>query len=162
MSKCGMNKTGNNNNNNNNLHTMEHCPLCRYSFIAGYDTENLRKCPSCDQQFISSAKTRGANNVYYRDGCPALMNDARFITYYNSTNELTETMRKLNHIRSPNEFRTFMQNNADLFMNAERTYLERENTCSPTTACSEGWYNLWTKNRGNWANITDAPKPSNL
>jgi hypothetical protein len=99
-------------------------------------------------------KYAGTNNVYYRDGCPALMSDGRFITYYNSTNELTEAMRKMNGFKSPNEFRTFMQNNADKIMDAERSHIIRQNTCSPTTACSEGWNDLWTQHGGDWTNTS--------
>ncbi len=80
------------------------------------------------------------------------MSDGRFITYYNSTNELTEAMRKLNGFSSPNKFRTFMQNNGDKFMDLERRYITNNNTCYPLTACGEGWYDLWEKKFGNWAN----------
>ena len=100
----------------------------------------------------TAQRPMGSNNVYYPDGCPALMSDGRFITYYNSSNELTETMRKMNGFRSENQFRTFMQTNGDLFMNAERDYLMKNNTCSPQTACSEGWYDLWTMKDGYWGN----------
>ena len=86
-------------------------------------------------------------------GCPALMADGRFITYYNSTNELTDAMMKLNGFKSSNEFRTFMQNNGNLFMNAERNYILKESTCAPKIACSQGWYDLWMKDDGNWANM---------
>ena len=96
----------------------------------------------------------GGNNVYYKEGCPALMEDGRFITYYNSTNELTNAMQKLNNFRSANQFRTFMQNNGDLFMNIERRYQIAKNTCSPDTACSEGWYNLNTKYGGTWTGMS--------
>lgn len=151
-----------NTSRNNNLYTKEECPICHFVFISGFDSEGVSQCPSCKKKFVSNQKlNKGANNVYSKDGCPALMSDGRFITYHNSTNELTETMRKLNGIKSPNEFRTFMQNNGDKFMNAERNYIVKENTCSPATACSEGWYNLWTKNDGNWANVNDEPKPFN-
>lgn len=148
---------------NNNLHIKEECPLCHFVFVRGFSSEGIKQCPSCKQQFktgqqidhgkgcsICSNRYHGANNIYYNDGCPAIMSDGRFITYYNSTNELTESMRKLNGIQNPNEFRLFMQNNGNLFMNAERNHILKQNTCSPTTACSEGWYNLWTKHGGNW------------
>lgn len=173
----------------NNLHTKEECPNCHSSFISGFDPHNQRLCPSCKTKFIAGQKIdhgkgcsicsgryqrnslntgdqgfpsigfKGQNNVYYRDGCPALMSDGRFITYYNSTNELTEAMRKLNGFTSPNQFRTFMQNNGDLFMNSERDYITKENTCSPKIACSEGWYDLWTKYGGDWAGTNSNPQP---
>lgn len=93
----------------------------------------------------------GTNNIYYKDGCPAIMGDARTLTYYNSTNELTEEMRKINGMKNTNEFRTFMQTNGDIFMNTERRLYLENNTCSPKTACSEGWYNLWTQKGGRWS-----------
>ena len=98
-------------------------------------------------------KYHGSNNVYFKDGCPALMADGRFITYYNSSNELTETMRKTNGFQSANQFRTFMQTNGDLFMATEREFQVKNNTCMPTVACSEGYYDLWTNNDGSWANM---------
>ena len=147
----------------NNLHTREECPLCHFVFVAGYDPKGARNCPSCKQRYVAGQKpnhgsscsvcanrNRGSNNVYYADGCPALMSDGRFITYHNSTNELTEAMRKLNGFTSPNEFRRFMQNNGRRFMDAERDYVVKANTCSPNTSCSEGWCKLWEKDRGSW------------
>lgn len=98
----------------------------------------------------ANTKYTGSNNVYYKDGCPAIMEDGRFVTYYNSSNELTNAMQKVNGYKSANQFRTFMQNNADLFMGAERKFIIKQNTCSPTTACSEGWYDLWTQKGGYW------------
>lgn len=105
-----------------------------------------------DFSSYTPGKFHGGNNVYYKDGCPALMNDGRFITNYNSANELTETMRKMNGFKSSNQFRTFMQTNGDLFMSTEREYQIKNNTCMPSTACSEGYYNLWSKNDGSWVN----------
>jgi len=155
---------------NNNLHTREECPACHFVFVSGFDANSIRQCPSCKHKFqsgqkidhgsgcsICSNRYRGSNNIFYNDGCPAIMSDGRFLTYYNSTNELTESMRKLNGIMSPNEFRTFMQKNGDLFMKAERNHLLKENTCSPNTACSQGWYDLWNKNGGNWSNVALSP-----
>lgn len=148
----------------NNLYTREECPFCHFAFISGFDQRNERKCPSCNQSFISgenidhgkgcsvcSNRYRGSNNVYYKNGCPAIMSDGRFITNYNSSNELTENMRKLNGFKNHNQFRNFMQRNANLIMNAEREHLMRQNTCSPNTACSEGWNDLWEKKNGRWA-----------
>lgn len=148
---------------NSSLHTKQECPLCHYVYVSGYDKNDLKKCPSCLQTYlknlqinhgsgcsICSNRHRGSNNVYYKDGCPAIMSDGRFITNYNSSNELTEAMRKLNGIKNPNEFRNYMQKYGDLFMDAERNHIVRENTCQPKTACSQGWYDLWTKNNGDW------------
>lgn len=153
-----------------NLHNREECPRCKHVFIRGFGTDSEVKCPSCAQKFTAGQKINnncvnndysGSNNVYYKDGCPAIMSDGRFITNYGSTNELTETMRKLNGIKSPNEFRNFMQKNGDLFMDSERKYITEKNTCSPATACSQGWHDLWAKNNGNWANGANVPKAFN-
>jgi|SRR5271154_4227825 hypothetical protein len=154
----------------NNLHTREECPGCHFVFVSGFDPQGVRECPSCNKKFLPGSRIdhgkgcsvcymryHGANNVYYKDGCPALMSDGRFITYYNSSNELTEAMRKLNGFRSANQFRTFMQVNGDLFMASEREFQVKKNTCAPRTACSEGWYDLWTKKGGYWANDYASP-----
>jgi hypothetical protein len=148
----------------------DECPLCHFVFVSNATVPGARQCPGCRRRFMTGQRIdhgkscstcnfryRGGNNVYYKDGCPALMSDGRFITYYNSSNELTEAMRKMNGFRSANQFRTFMQVNGDLFMASERNWLMRENTCAPTTACSEGWYDLWTKKDGYWANDYASP-----
>lgn len=109
--------------------------------------------PKSDFSSYNPGKFHGGNNVYFKDGCPAIMNDGRFITNYNSSNELTETMRKMNGFKSSNQFRTFMQTNGNLFMETEREYQIKNNTCMPSTACSEGYYNLWSKNDGSWVNM---------
>ncbi|AUV58339.1 hypothetical protein [Bandra megavirus] len=151
---------------NYSLHNKQECPFCHFVFVTGFDDNNYKKCPSCSTTYqknlqinhgpgcsICTGRHRGSNNVYHNNGCPAIMSDGRFITNYNSSNELTESMRKLNGITNPNEFRNFMQKNGELFMDAERNHIVKENTCRPKTACSEGWYNLWTKNNGDWSNL---------
>jgi len=160
----------------NNMHSREECPGCHHVFVSGYDSDNRRRCPSCKKRFISGqiinhgdgcsicahrmlSKQRlgcGSKSASLAD-CPPLMSDGRFITYYNSSNDLTEAARKINGIRNPNEFRTFMQNNGDKFINAERNYFDKNNRCRPTVACSDGWCRLWTKNKGNWANQPNIP-----
>jgi|SRR5579872_3149979 len=148
----------------------EECPDCHFVFVVLDDPQMVRTCPSCHSRFMCGDKKihrkdcavchfryHGGNNVYYKDGCPALMSDGRFLTYWNRTNELTEAMRKMNGFRSENQFRTFMQANGDLFRNSERNYLIQNNTCEPTTACSEGWYDLWSKKGGYWANNYGSP-----
>jgi hypothetical protein len=80
-----------------------------------------------------------ANNVY--PNCPALMSDGRIFTYWNSSNELTNRAYNINGIKSSNEGRNFLQNNAVQIMQNERNYQKQWNSCSPNVACSEGyWY----------------------
>ena len=142
----------------------EECPECHFVFMNLDDPYMVRECPSCHYRFkhgqkkvhqkhcpVCNLRYHGGNNVYFKEGCPALMSDGRFLTYYNSTNELTEAMRKVNGFRSANQFRNFMQTNGDLFMATERDFLINKNTCAPVTACSEGWYDLWTKLGRYWA-----------
>ncbi|MEM0354176.1 MAG: hypothetical protein QXW79_01205 [Thermoplasmata archaeon] len=146
-----------------NLCMYEDCPFCHHTFIAGFDPRNLRVCPSCKNAFISgqkpkhdsscifcSNKYKGTNNIYYLHGCPAIMADGRFVTYYNSTNEITENMKKVNGFHRTNDFRNFMQKNGVLFIEAERDYHIRKHRCSPSFACSMGWYDLWVKYHGDW------------
>ena len=96
---------------------------------------------------------QGENNVYYKQGCPALMDDSRFITYYNSTNELTNEMQRLNHIQSSNKFRTFMQQHGVQIMNSERKFYHDKFSCTPKVACSQGYYDLWMMDGGDWGNL---------
>lgn len=128
---------------------MSECKYCSYMFTTDGKLDQVISCESCANK-KKRPSYEGGNNTYYKEGCPALMNDGRFITYYNSSHELTEAMRKLNGFKSANQFRNFMQSNADLFMEADRTYQEQKNTCNVKTACSEGYYDLWSKQCGNW------------
>ena len=74
----------------------DRCPNC-----SGYmkDLNNLRKL----------RREQGANNIYYRDGCPAIMEDSRFISNYRPSSELTNEIGKANNIRNSNQLREFMQ-----------------------------------------------------
>lgn len=93
----------------------------------------------------------GLNNVYHKENYPAFMNDGRFITNYGSTHELTETMRRSNGFQNHNEFRRYMQENAEDFINADRNRVAVENDIRlPDVACSEGWRSLWTVHNGTW------------
>lgn len=120
------------------LYTKEKCPYCHFIFIGGYDPDNIRKCPSCERKFVSG-NYEGTNNIHYKNGCPALMSDGRFLTYYNSSHELTEIIRRLQGVCSTNKFRTLMQNNPHIFMEIENSYTKKECPCYPTIGCSEGW-----------------------
>jgi hypothetical protein len=81
-----------------------------------------------------------SNNVYH--DCPPLMSlPGGFITYNNSTNELASHIKHTNGITSSNRLRTYMQKNANQFMENERKYHQVKNNCKPNLACSEGyWY----------------------
>jgi hypothetical protein len=117
------------------------CANCLAKFVPGL-VPNDRNC--------ADLKKGGGNNVYFRQGCPALMEDGRFITNYRPSNELTDEMQKANGFRSSNQFRTFMQNNGNEFMDTEREYVVKHNSCAPTSSCSQGWTDLWSLYGGNW------------
>ncbi|BCS83053.1 Zn-finger domain-containing protein [Cotonvirus japonicus] len=172
---CNDNMNSQNLIKNNSLYTKQKCPKCQLSFMHGFDDSIWRKCPACKNIFnhdLSRDVTNsclgnncGSRNTFYGDNYllkgshkntnagPALMSDGRFITNYNSSNELTETMRKLNGVRNPNEFRNFMQKHGNKLIDAERKHIHNKNISHPNIACSEGWYDLWTKNHGNWGNL---------
>jgi hypothetical protein len=78
-----------------------------------------------------------SNNVYKQ--CPAKMEDGRFITRYESSNDITNTIQSLNHIHSSNQFRLFLQQNTDKIIDSERKYNDQHYTCAPPFACSEGY-----------------------
>lgn len=139
----------------NSLYTKEKCPKCRSIYIAGFEQNGNRCCPLCGYNYFkninnNSISNNGCNNIHYFDGCPAIMSDGRFITYFPSSRELTDTMMKIYDIKDPNDFRKFMQKNADQLMNRERYYLLKNNICHPTIGCSQGWNSLWSKLNNNF------------
>lgn len=111
---------------------------------AVHNVINSKKCPQ-------KSPYSGLNNIYFKDGCPALMSDGRFLTNYTSANELTEIIKRSNGFTNMNQFRNFMQNSADSIIDVERQLKLKENTCSTNIACSEGWYNLWSILNGKWS-----------
>lgn len=114
----------------------------RFPMSSGFtgDLESLR----------NERKYQGANNIYYADGCPAIMEDGRFISTWRPSSEITNEIGTFNNIRNSNALREFMQTNALNLMRENRAYLTQTNTCNPDTSCSEGYYNLWMKNHGQW------------
>lgn len=112
------------------------CPHCQNSIVVGnpnwIHTERASALPMTNPE-------TGTNNIYWRDGCPALMSDGRFITYHYPTNELTNALQKAHNFRSANEFRTFMQKHGDQLMLANRQLVHDQNTCRPSMACSDAW-----------------------
>lgn len=129
------------------------CPTCYRISPCERDAQGNRVCPRCSSRFLyRPGRYTGENNTFFRDGCPALMSDGRFITSYTPSNELTENIRHINGIENTNQFREFLQTNGNRLMNKEREYLWESNTCAPKTACSEGWYDLWMNKGGYWGN----------
>ena len=73
------------------------------------------------------------DNQFYAQGCPAIMNDGRFITSYSTEQTIVDSIRLANRIDvckyDNNDFRFFLQNNACKIMQKEREYLSRNYFC---------------------------------
>jgi hypothetical protein len=80
-----------------------------------------------------------SNNIFHKDGCPAIMTDGRFLTNFIPASEITDEIKRINGINNSNEFRRFLQDNALKLINAEKQYLYQNNLCQPSFACCEGW-----------------------
>jgi len=75
------------------------------------------------------------DNRYFSLGCPALMQDGRFLTNYTRFNVVDQFVKKMNEINSAQTYRQFLQKNGDDFLNKERAYLVQNNTCSVNGQC---------------------------
>jgi hypothetical protein len=75
------------------------------------------------------------DNRYWSNGCPALMQDGRFITNYLRTSIIDQVVREVNGIKSSNEYRLFLQNNTESIINKERENLLKNNTCNVDGRC---------------------------
>lgn len=130
------------------------CPNCQYTFHTGFIDDLQLTCPHCKCSFINPIKAKypGTNATYYREGCPALMEDNRIITNYLSSNYVTNIMMAKNGFKNAQKFRTFLQSNGKELIDQDRKYFGKK-ACHVDSACSIGWYQLWNDNNGNWANF---------
>jgi len=69
------------------------------------------------------------DNRYFKEGCPALMSDGRFITSYVDSDILNQYIRHVNEINSAHDFKNFLQKNANEIMDKERKFITDKNTC---------------------------------
>ena len=76
-----------------------------------------------------------SDNRYYNYGCPALMNDGRFITNYIRSSTFDQYIRNLNNIDSTHDFRQFVQNNGNNIINNMKAYYHKNNTCKVEGRC---------------------------
>jgi hypothetical protein len=75
------------------------------------------------------------DNRYFNYGCPALMQDARFITNYYPNRGFEQHIRNVNNIKSAQDYKLFLQRNGDTIVNREVAYLTKLNTCSVNGKC---------------------------
>ena len=75
------------------------------------------------------------DNRYYNYGCPAIWSNSRDFTNYYDSRIFEQYIRKINNIDSAQEYRHFLQNNAETIMNSETDYFIRNNTCDVNGQC---------------------------
>lgn len=71
------------------------------------------------------------DNIYKE--CPAKMEDARFLTDYRSSNTREQYIRSINALTGTNEYRSFLQDNAEQIMDREWGQITDKNSCKATT-----------------------------
>jgi hypothetical protein len=65
----------------------------------------------------------------YYENCPARMEDARFLENYKSSTSIDEFIKFDNDIVRDDEYRLFLQINADKIMDNEWLHLKKNNSC---------------------------------
>ncbi len=75
------------------------------------------------------------DNRYFNSGCPALMQDGRFITNFIPKRTFEQFIRNVNNINTPTEYRKFLQTNGETIINNERAFIEKTNTCGVNGMC---------------------------
>ena len=65
----------------------------------------------------------------YYSNCPPRMDDARFTTNYKLDSAINEYIKYMNGITRDDDYRLFLQLNADKLMDSEWLYLRRNDSC---------------------------------
>jgi len=68
------------------------------------------------------------DNFYNK--CPAMMDDGRFVSDYKSATRRNEYIKYINNIDRDDQFRSFLQNNANTIMDNVWNHHEQNDTCS--------------------------------
>ena len=76
------------------------------------------------------------DNRYYCYSCPPLMQDARFLTSYTPHRTFEQYIRNINNIDSAQNYKSFLQQNANQIMDNERKYALANNTCGVNGNCA--------------------------
>ncbi len=75
------------------------------------------------------------DNRYFKDNCPPLMQDGRFITNYTESRVFEQMIRNVNKIESAQDYKHFLQNNAKTIIQREREEVEKSNMCQVNGQC---------------------------
>ena len=75
------------------------------------------------------------DNRYFNYNCPALMQDARFITNYTSPRINEQYIRTVNKINSAQDYKLFLQVNGGVILENEKKYFETNNICALNPRC---------------------------
>lgn len=75
------------------------------------------------------------DNRYFKYNCPAIWSNSRNLTNYYENRIFEQFIRNTNKIQSAQEYRHFLQNNAEIIMTRENDYLVKNNTCSVDGKC---------------------------
>lgn len=75
------------------------------------------------------------DNRYFKNNCPPLMQDGRFMTSYIESRVLEQFIRNVNNLQSAQDYKIFLQNNAETIMEREKTYAENTSRCSINGQC---------------------------
>jgi len=75
------------------------------------------------------------DNRYYNYGCPAIWSNSRDLTNYYGQRVFDQYIKNTNNIQSAQEYRHFLQDNAETIINRETTFLVSRNTCNVNGAC---------------------------
>ena len=76
-----------------------------------------------------------SDNRYFSYNCPALMQDARFITNYTRQRVVDQYIRTVNNLESAQDYKDFLQTNGDVIINRERSYNDENNLCKNDGKC---------------------------
>ena len=70
------------------------------------------------------------DNRYHNYGCPALMQDGKFLTNYLGHRIVDQFIRNTNMIATAHDYKNFIRDNGSLILEREHEYLVKNNTCS--------------------------------
>jgi hypothetical protein len=76
------------------------------------------------------------DNRYFKYGCPGVNIDSRNLTNYYDSRSFEQFIRTTNNIGSAQDYKSFLQRNANTIMERENSYLVNNNTCMVDGRCN--------------------------